>query len=226
MTKYHLSEGSKITKSNSWVKFAMEEGQILCNYCNFVCNGDQVKMFFKHLVQCHSNLPNFKVYCVSCPQSFTKVNSLQKHYYRHHRDQPEQPVDDGAGKITTAQQALGGFKEVNAREALKRNSAKFLLCAKEEGKLSQTALEIVMSSTTNLVDEYLDIVNISLLSKLADDHQEIRLTEDMVQLFSADNLFDGLANEYQQKSYYQQNFNLVVSTLLYIFRLLQLHSYY
>lgn len=167
------------------------------------------------MVKYHSNEPNFHVYCGCCPRSFTKVNSLQKHFYREHQneinlDDADNVNPDVNGDINENcnpdnDQQLGA-----AQNNLKHHVAKYLLCAREKGKLTQTALDMVKDSTKNLLDEYLDIIKKALIAKLNGEiGQEFEFSQDMEELFEADRVFDGLNTEYQQRSYYLENFNLV-----------------
>ncbi|XP_028395767.1 uncharacterized protein LOC114519789 [Dendronephthya gigantea] len=182
-----------------------------CDYCNFVCCSADSTLFFAHLVKFHSNEPNFKVYCGSCPRSFKKVNTLQKHYTRKHKaaDLRRQPNIEQHENNSQAD-GTEEFEERTARSNMQLHAAKFLLCAEAQGKLTQNALDLVKDSTKNLLAEYLDIVKKSLVAKIHENgDQEFQFSHDMEELFSADDIFNGLDSAYQQRSYYSKNFNLV-----------------
>ena len=71
---------------------------------------------------------------------------------------------------------------------------------------------MVKDSTKNLLSEYFDIVKKSLSAKLTESTgEEFEFTRDMDELFSAERIFEGLDSEYEQRTYYMENFNLIVS---------------
>lgn len=101
--------------------------------------------------------------------------------------------------------------EIPGPDNLRHHVAKFLICAKEKGRITQTALNMVKDSTKNLLDEYFDIVKKSLLAKIQNDvGEQFEFSQDIDQLFDVDKVFEGLNTEYQQECYYKENFNLVV----------------
>ena len=100
-----------------------------------------------------------------------------------------------------------------AQDNLERHVAKFMLCAREKGRVSQTALDMVKDSTKNLLNEYFDTVKKALVEKIKGEvGQEFEFTQDMDELFEVDKVFERLDTEHQQRSYYLNNFNLVVSS--------------
>jgi hypothetical protein len=193
----------------------MDQGEFSCDFCNFVCRKAESDLFFKHLIKYHSNEPNFIVYCATCPRSFKKVNSLQKHYYREHRNVEHEDLCGVNGFHAEDQRNSGiedEYDENKAREEFQHHVAKFLLGAREQAKLTQTALDMVKDSTKNLLTEYFDIVKKALSSKLNEAiGEQFQFTRDMDELFSAERIFQGLDSEYAQRAYYKQNFNLLVS---------------
>lgn len=194
---------------------------IFCNYCNYSCNLNRKAQYYKHLRTSHSNEPNFQIYCNhgNCNRVFTKVKSLQKHWQRAHvgDDRGDEYLDIGFGPAGLEDNEPNEDEEYNegaAKGALQYHTAKFLLSAKEEGKLSQTALDSVKDSTQDLVSEYLDNVKKALASKLSASYPGFTYTEDMESIFNSEDMFRGVDSEAQQRSYYLNNFNLVVSIYL------------
>lgn len=187
-----------------------------CSYCNFSCRQrDQESQFFKHLINFHSNEPNFQVYCnhVDCNRSFKTIRALQKHWQRQHAGKNNE-LDLQEGDLEpqpNPELAEDQFDERSARKQLQLHAAKFLLATKESAAVSQTALDKVKDSTKALVSEYLDIIKHTLVAKIRDVQHDFQFSEDMDKLFDADSLYDGLETEHQQNAYYLKNFNLVVS---------------
>ena len=200
-------------------KMAADWQRLSCEYCNYSCRVNESNDYFKHLIKFHSNEPNFLVYCSNCGRSFSKVNSLQKHYNREHKetcaDEIEPAViDDDAVYEENIEQE---FDEDRARSDLRRQASKFLLRAREDAKITQTALDMVKNSTKALLGEYLDVVKKSLTIKLKDSiGHDFEFSQDMDDLFVADNVFTGLDSEREQRSFYLENFNLVVRLNRYI----------
>ena len=206
---------------------ANHDAGFYCDFCNFFCGSTQSLRFFKHLVNTHSNDPNFKVYCGYCPRSFTKVNSLQKHYYRDHKnviqnndENPNLEIqgtlnynDSGNYSPDSDQQNIDSE---TTYKNLKHHAAKFLLCAKERGKITQTALNMVKDSTKTLLSEYFEVVKNVLVEKIRDEvGAQFQFSRDMDELFEVDKVFEGLDTEYQQNSYYEEQFGLVVRYVIY-----------
>ena len=93
---------------------------------------------------------------------------------------------------------------------------KFLLCAKEQAKLSQTALDVVKDSVKALFNEYCGVIKQALAAKITDSiGQDFEFSIDMDELFDAESIFNGLNTEHQQSSYYLSNLNLVVCIPVY-----------
>ena len=153
------------------------------------------------------------VYSSNCGRSFSKVNSLQRHYNREHKESSADEVepagvdDDSVYEENVEQE----FDEERARSDLRSQAAKFLLRAREDAKITQTTLDMVKDSTKALLGEYLDVVKKSLTVKLKDSiGHDFEFSQDMDDLFAADNVFTGLDSEREQRAFYLENFNLVV----------------
>ena len=199
---------------------AADRQRLSCEYCNYSCRVNESDNFFKHLIKFHSNEPNFLVYCSNCGRSFSKVNSLQRHYNREHKEtcadevEPAGIDDDSVCEENVEEE----FDEDRARSDLRREAAKFLLRAREDAKITQTALDMVKDSTKALLGEYLDVVKKSLTVKLKDSiGHDFEFSQDMDDLFVPDNVFTGLDSEREQRSFYLENFNLVVRLCLMTF---------
>ena len=71
---------------------------------------------------------------------------------------------------------------------------------------------MVKDSTKALLGEYLDVVKKSLMAKLKDSiGHDFEFSQDMDDLFVTDDVFSGLDSEREQRSFFLENFNLVVS---------------
>ena len=109
------------------------------------------------------------------------------------------------------------YDERTARKEFQHHVAKFMLGAREQAKLTQTALDMVKDSTKNLLSKYFDIVKKSLNAKLNGRMgEEFQFTRDMDELFCVEEIFSSLESEYEQRAYYKKNFNLIVSFIAFI----------
>ena len=104
-----------------------------CDFNNISCPENECNIFFTHLGNFHSNEPNFLIYCASCPRSFTKVSSLQKHYHRKHKTAADDTNDHHHLMISDEDLPE---RTTSGKSELKTHVAKFLLCAKEQAKLT------------------------------------------------------------------------------------------
>ena len=184
-----------------------------CSYCNF--NSSNSEEYLKHVVRFHQHEPNFLLYCSlpGCGRSFTKINSLQKHFSREHI--LEEPENENPGETEGNDDGddivLPDFDNENAKQEMQAYAARFLLGIKEGARVSQSALQSIKLSTSSLAGQYLDIVKNALLAKIKERDQDFSFTPEMNTLFSAENMFEGLETEYQERAFYKEHFDLVVS---------------
>lgn len=186
----------------------------ICDFCSYQCqNRDN---YFRHLSRFHSNEPHFVVYCgkEGCGQSFRKIDSLRKHFYRRHKETADAAEEIGNHEDNQDDNNDDDcFNEEEAVQNLQRSAAKFLLQVKTEGKISGAAIKTVQSSTKALLNECMDALKKKLLAQLQEGNGEFQFTQQMKESFKVDGFFSGLETDYQQNNYYKENFNLVVSTL-------------
>lgn len=185
-----------------------------CSFCNFSCpQKDQESQFFRHLLNFHSNEPNFQIFCnhTDCNRTFTKIRALQKHWLREHGNNLDEDINDDEVHLEIEPDVEDEFNEESARRQLQFHTAKFLLATKEGAGITQTTLDSVKQSSETLIGEYFDIVKKVLVAKIRDVHQDFEFSQDMEDLFDSKNLFDGLETEHRQRAYYLNHFNLVVS---------------
>ena len=95
----------------------------------------------------------------------------------------------------------------------KRSAALFLLKTREEGRLTQKALNQVVQSTSSLCDQVVS----NLKAQVTQVIQKVGLNEadqktilDSLGGISCDP-FEGLRTEYKQEKFYKENFNYLVS---------------
>lgn len=95
----------------------------------------------------------------------------------------------------------------------KKSAALFLLKAREEGKLTQTALNQVVQSTSSLCDQVVSNLKaqvIRVIQKVGLNEADQKTVLDSLGGISCDP-FEGLRTEYKQEKFYKENFNYMVS---------------
>ena len=193
----------------------------VCSYCNFSFRDDQQMQFISHdhLFKSHSNEPNFKVYCnyPDCTRSYTKVKSLQKHWQRDHVDDEIIQGNDFQDDGEEPEEPNLHTNELHDSTNVQRHAAKFLLASKVDGNITQAALESVKESSESLIAAYLQDIRSNLEIKLRENDPQFELGEELKSIFQVNSLYQGLETEYMQNEYYQKNFNLVVSILLFLY---------
>lgn len=94
-----------------------------------------------------------------------------------------------------------------------KNSALFLLKAREVHKVSQTALNEITSEFTAMSSSELNKLKVKMLSAITAARaipECIRETAEAFRDNRLNNPYKNLETEYQQRQYYKQNLNLVV----------------
>ena len=98
----------------------------------------------------------------------------------------------------------------------KRSAALFLLKTREEGRLTQTALDQVVQSTSFLCEQIVG----NLKTQISETIKKVGLTEadqktvlDSLGSISCDP-FEELRTEYKQEKFYKENFNYLVGDSL------------
>ncbi|KAK3713578.1 hypothetical protein QZH41_007689 [Actinostola sp. cb2023] len=92
-------------------------------------------------------------------------------------------------------------------------NAYFLLKTKEEGRITQKCLDKIVSTTSEIVKNSVNVVKAQMVSALENsglDYKDIQGLEDVFSEESpAMNPFQGISNERSQTQYYKDNFGLV-----------------
>ena len=95
----------------------------------------------------------------------------------------------------------------------KRSAALFLLKTREEGRLTQTALDQVVHSTSSLCEQV--ISNLKAQASRVTQKVGLNKVDQKTVLDSLGSIscypFEGLRTEYMQEKVYKENFNYLVS---------------
>ena len=179
---------------------------------------------FIYLGAVHSHDPNFRVVCGvrGCTRTYHNFYSFRKHIRRVHLEVEVEPAVADAQQMVTNMDMNGGvthLEKPTSRDICGfelRNSALFLLKSKEVHKVSQLALDEMISEFAAMTSSELETLKAKVYASL----QAAGINPDNVagvpEAFKNSRLNDpyrGLSTQYQQRQYYIQNLNLVVSLL-------------
>ena len=107
-------------------------------------------------------------------------------------------------------------------DALRKQSALYLLKMKEKRLLSQAAIDDIVENTSAIFDKTLKMAKAAFREKLADTGVDIDVDET---LFGLIDPFDGLKTKHYQEKYYLENLGLIVSSVHSFFNKLIFHAY-
>ena len=190
----------------------------------------------RHMGTVHSHDPHFHVCCGvhGCPRTYTNFESFRKHLYRRHRcdldlplavtthgEEYDETLDDTLDDNGQASGTAGGINSEEPPQWMqKRQTALFLMKAREVHKISQVSLdglladftEMRRSSTQYLESEINKILTASGLRM--DDFEGLR------NLFCQPEVVDpfhGLQSRFLQEKFYKEHFGLVVKLFVHLY---------
>lgn len=103
-------------------------------------------------------------------------------------------------------------EEASSESHVRKNSARFLLHLREAKGLSQVAVDTVVEGCHDLIGECLRKLQMDIKSKI-EESEQLNMIDDAFQHCTRP--FDGLGNKYQQEKFYVQEFNMIVSIIVY-----------
>ena len=169
-----------------------DKSMFVCTLCSHFA-GRGFSDVLCHIGTTHRYDPGLSIRCGirACPKVYTNFESFRSHVYRKHRDelfnQDTGSVDSDSTKSTHFQDCLSlGFSETEEEASvglcpvtdsrdppsLQRNVAKFLLKTKEECKLTQAAMDNILSSVKGLWGQRMDDLKQKLVEFLPDSIEE------------------------------------------------------
>lgn len=178
----------------------------------------------RHIGSVHSWEPRFTVTCgiEGCMRKYTSYRCFREHIFKKHSDDIPMFLDDSNtmeeasnvydhnNEATTTDFAVD--VPVSERPKL-YNKAMFLLKLKQERRLSQMAIDGLISDITTLLEEELSSLKKEVIQCLEGGHVSAELINNINKTLSkriSTPPFEGLQSAYLQKKYYLENFNLVV----------------
>ena len=184
-----------------------------CNMCCFTFRSPE--LLAQHIIKRHKHDPQFLVNCKRCLRSYTKWDSYRKHIQRGCTDvsipcgTSAVLCDSGDENIEDFCENEGSFEQPPDSEACQRwHEAAFILKVKEQYVVSQAVIDHLLPATKELVSNILS----GVLSKIQDQIpiDSLKLLEDEIKHANT-TLFHGLESAFLQKTFFRDEFNLVVS---------------
>ena len=99
---------------------------------------------------------------------------------------------------------------------IQKAAARFLLTLKEQHRLTQVAINFLVSQVKEIIECIVKDVK-SMVSEVLVEHSFVSSSDDLecfTKCYENTNPFTGLETEYRQKKFYKTHFNLVVSTIV------------
>ena len=207
----------------------------LCSYEKTAHLNLNFSQFLKHIELIHSHSPSFSITCGldGCAQTFHNFKVFRNHAYSFHgggsnlssvvpvlddEDHSGVSDDDGeeCGCIVPSDDTRTPIASNQNLETLQMSSALFLMGTKEKFKITQVALQGIITGITSLMKGRLSTLHAQIQSILPNNLPRT-IVDDLDALFSDDGQFCcpffGLETQHQQLMFYRTHFNLIVSRL-------------
>ena len=192
----------------------------------------------RHSFEAHSSSPNFSFACGidGCPQTFKTFSAITSHLRRRHRGtelesaalaptssedqhcQSYESLDMELTEVSQEETLLHASMSIQV-DCLQRSAALFLLCLKERYEVTQTAVDFAVGQVQQMVAYTVEDIQSSVKNCLIPHLQAKGLPVDLLDIdecFGVPDLFCNLQTEYMQTKFYRENFNLVVSRILFL----------
>ena len=208
-----------------------------CNLC-FEFQAHTLNILLNHIGRCHSSDPNFNILCGidACARSYGNYRAFRNHISAKHAhflddngNQPsfmdtvfapnyttEQHHDDSSNSSSDSDE--DEFNPHLLKRQMTKANAYFLLKTKEEGRNTQKCLGKIVSTTSEIVKNSVNVVKAQMVSALENSGLDYKDIQGLEEVFSdespAMNPFQGISNERSQTQFYKDHFGLVVSAFI------------
>ncbi|XP_028409272.1 uncharacterized protein LOC114531867 [Dendronephthya gigantea] len=202
--------------------------------CN-LCVGYSAMNFpvlLNHLGRCHRSDQCFHILCGidGCSRTYRSYNAFRNHIKKNHKEilnadgcnqdnenceELENPpavvddinmeIDEGCGHLQ--------FGALCEEDSMRRVNALSMMKIREEGKLTQKSLNIVVDTSTEIVRRTTCMIKTGVDNSLKAVGVDMSTVPGLNELFNEDSLannpFKGIATESEQCQYYREHFKLV-----------------
>ena len=198
------------------------------------------KLLSRHIKLVHSQEPSFSIQCSQCSRTFINFRSYNNHIRIKHSSACESfdqeiSTNVDTGETEQDQLALNAYSVSSQSEnqpdsqvpvyvsgdskSLTRYCAKWILKTGETRKLTRHALIGVVQDTSEFFNLVLDIAREQVTNVLKCNSVDSAIISTVMNIFSKENTnlwpFQSLLTFPLQLKYYRENFDLIVSILLY-----------
>ena len=182
-----------------------------------------MKGVIRHIGLVHSNEFGFRVTCGvgGCIRSYTNFSSYKKHMYVKHRDvlgvsTSERSTSPDVIESSLVSTCLEDVEEqpCNFIAQRERSTALFILKACEIHKIPQSSMNHLLGDITT----YMDMTKSRLMHNIgvALKQKGISMEDELIVISNSPDVtdpFNGLHSEYLQRQYFIRHFDLVVSVI-------------
>lgn len=207
-----------------------------CQYCSYCCS--TWRLYTRHVFESHSSVPNFSFVCGinGCTRTFCKYSTIKSHIARKHCDVDLDTVEVGRNTSLSLESSVADNIEDSTPESIEsqvdsmevcadcivssnqmqKTAALYLLTLKERYKITQTAVDFVVSQTKHIVDN----VVTNLCSAAEKEIKKLSCLNDedasgILSVFTdVRDPFLGLETHYLQCKFYEEYFGFLVSIFL------------
>ena len=216
-----------------------------CNLC-VQYTSETLRGLISHLGRVHQNDRSFHVLCSidGCPRTYKNFYTLRSHFVQKHsailereriwvqqqaeQPQADDPLDDGPDGVDNEEEDENdGFDFEREVEQCRRSNVLGLLKIKDEAKIPQTVVESIVSNTTQIVENSVDVLHSGVQQCLENAGLRLDNIPGIAELFEESSCirkpFQGCLNEASQLQYYKNNLGMVVSIIKH--NLMSLHNH-
>lgn len=204
-----------------------------CNICiEFQC--DNFAILLNHIGRVHACDPNFSILCGidACSRTYSNYRALRNHISAQHRHllQGNDPILDTvfapnyASNVDSDSTSSSSSDSDDDNDMVERQMRKanafWLLKMKQEGQISQTCIDTIVSSTTEIVRNNVNTMKTQVVRALQQTGIDYKNVPGIQEIFQDSNVcmnpFAGISTAASQSKFYKINFGLVVSILHYM----------
>ena len=184
----------------------MDGDYFACNFCPF--RTSLFSLFQSHYVRRHRNEPNFFIACCidSCSYTTKRWGAFRVHVHRKHKHIIEEDdvavhEDDSGGRGDAVDNVTHQSQDISYSNAM------YTLSLETQHKMTKTAIDAVVESTSLLLNSHLDHYRTQLKDKLA----ERGIDASIVDGIKIDMLLENMNSDAKRQAFYQNTMTCYVS---------------
>ena len=199
-----------------------------CTLCGWFA-AKSLKGVLRHMGTVHAHEAGFYVRCDvhGCPRTYQNFHSYKKHLYTKHRevldissselDIEEDGARSSGGNSTPSpcpSEPEPDDDRCTSRKKQMREAALFVLKAKHVHKVAQSSLNGVMCDITTMLESTVHRLEKGVMAALGNADAALKMhVNEIFHSQEVSDPFCGLTSEYTQKTFFREEFHLVVGLL-------------